>query len=104
MLHPAKEGDFEADKTHQPGIWRKTLDNVKDFFQNEFKKCIVTGFKTVSHDKSEVSSVPLEYAFYNDIQSGELPTASRRWSEMLVTTQDEGENEDRIKHEKRTLV
>ena len=104
MLHPAKEDGFDADKTHQRGIWRKTLDNVKDFFQNKVKESIATGFKTVLHNKSKVRPVPLVIAFDSEIQSSVLPTASRRRSEMLITTQDEGENEDRIKHEKRTLV
>lgn len=104
MLHPAKEGDFDADKTHQRGIWRKTLGNVKDFFQNKVKESIATGFKTVSHNKSQVRPVPLAIAFDPYTQSGALPTASGRWNEMLITTQDKGENEDRIKHEKGTLV
>ena len=104
VLHPAKEGDFDADKTHQRGIWRKTLGNVKDFFQNKVKESIATGFKTVSHNKSQVRPVPLAIAFDPYTQSGALPTASGRWNEMLITTQDKGENEDRIKHEKGTLV
>ena len=104
VWQPAKEGDFDAYKTHQRGIWRKTLDNVKDFFQNKVKESIATGFKTVSHNKSNVRPVPLVIAFDTDTQSGAPPTASGRWSEMVITAQDKGENEDRIKHEKGTLV
>lgn len=104
VLHPAKEGDFNADKTHQRGIWRKTLDNVIDLSQNKVKESIATGFKTVSHNKSKVRQVPLVTAFDTDTQSDALPTSSGRWNEMLITSQDKGENEDRIKHKKGTLV
>lgn len=104
VLHTAKEGDFNADKTHQRGIWRKTLDNVIDFSQNKVKESIATGFKTVSHNKSKVRQVPLVTAFDTDTQSDALPTSSVRWNEMLITSQDKGENEDRIKHKKGTLV
>lgn len=80
------------------------MDNVKDFFQNKVKESIATGFKTVSHNKSNVRPVPLVITFDNDTQSGAPPTASGRWSEMVITAQDKGESEDGIKHEKGTLV